>query len=102
MYRVGSVSQYLNLICVTTFELEEMAYRMGEDLEDELDDLSPRCQEIAEYLKTVRQDIKSAAHDWDIRELEYVSLARRLRNVLPFYPLPRVINRIHFGRELQA
>lgn len=102
MYRVSSISQYLNPIDDAIFELEEMAYCMGEDLEDELDDLSPHCREIAEYLKTVRQDTKSGAHDWDTRELEYVPLARRLRNVLPIYPLLTDINRIHLGRELQG
>lgn len=65
MYRVSSISQYLNLIDDEVFELEEMAYCMGEDLEEELDDLSPHRREIAEYLKNVAQEIKSGTHDWN-------------------------------------
>ncbi len=60
MYRVSSISQYLNLIDDEIFELEEMAYCMGEDLEDELADFSPHRREIAEYQKTPHRKLNQA------------------------------------------
>lgn len=97
MYLAGNLAEYLKLVDDAVFELEEMASCVNADMEDELEDLSPHYLEIADYLRQVVANIKSERHQWGVKELEYMPLARRLRQVLPFYTLLREINHYHLN-----
>ena len=100
MYSATTISEYLALLDEAIFELEEMAYCVGEEPDDELVDLAPHCQQIADYIKSLKQDVSQGNHKFDDKELEYVPLVRRLKNVLPFYGLLNDINRIHLCSDL--
>jgi len=51
MYQAKTVSEFLRLGDDAIFELEEMACCVEEELDDELIDLAPHCNEMARYLK---------------------------------------------------
>ncbi len=99
MYSARNIPELLELVDEAIFELEEMAFCMDEEMEDELADLVPHCRQMADYLKSLRQDIGNGTHRFAEKELEYVPLVRRLRQVLPFHALLEDINRIQlYGR----
>lgn len=100
MYNATSLAEYLVLLDEAIFELEEMAYCVSEQPDDELMDLMPHCQQIAAYLKSLKQNISQGKHEFGIHELEYVPLVRRLKHVLPFYGLLNDINRIQLYGDL--
>ncbi len=101
MYHPNTIPEYLKLIDEAVFELEEMAFCVNEEPDDELVDLGPHCQQIADYLKSMKQNLNQGTHTFSDRELEYVPLIRRLKNVLPFYELLNDINRIHLYCSLR-
>ncbi len=101
MYFADNIPEFLKLLDEAIFELEEMVLCVDEEMDDELGDLAPHCQQIADYLKSLKQDIGNGTHRFAEKELEYVPLVRRLRQVLPFYALLNDINRIHLYGQLR-
>lgn len=100
MYSATTIPEYLVLLDEAIFELEEMAYCVGEDPDDELLDLAPHCQQIVDYIKSLKENINQGIHKFGEPELEYIPLIRRLKNVLPFYGLLNDINQIHLSNHL--
>lgn len=99
---VNNLSEYLQLMDEAIFELEEMVFCVEEEPDDELVDLGPHCQQIVDYLKNLKVKIQRGEHQFQNKDLDYVPLLYRLKNVLPFYGLLQELNRIQLYSDLKA